>query len=470
MQEARPGAADPQQGPLEQRPRAQPRRRRDAHAGDGPDPRRRRGEPHRHRPGRRDQRADRRRARAARARPAGDRRPPRHHGRRLRLGRRHQPGLAPLRHVHRQRAGARVRRLGRRDQALQPRGELGGLLQPARRPRPPRRHHRGDAAPDRDRQVPDDLGEPPVPLPLDGRLHRRHEADHRGARRRDDGARRLGRVQVPRRQEARDRAVLRVPRDVADRRPQGPQQRLLRHAPRHRPRGRQPAREARPRAQVRRHGRRHAQPQVRVDQEHRVLHRQGARLDGRRPAADADRARPARPLRGALPAAVGPARRLPRQPRLLHVPVGLRQEHPLRLPGPRRPGPLLRAHVLHGRAPRQDDHRAAGRDRRAVRRHRDREQRLQVHAHAHDQEPGEAGEGRPQRAPRRAPARGRQRRGADARRARGGHSHEARDPALHARGRDRGGDHHALLLDRGRARASACCGSTATPATRRASP
>ena len=31
-------------------------------------------------------------------------------------------------------------------------------------------------------------------------------------------------------------------------------------------------------------------------------------------------------------------------------------------------------------------------------------------------------------------------------------SHEARDPALHARGRDRGGGHHALLLDRGRAR------------------
>ena len=37
----------------------------------------------------------------------------RHHRRRLRLGRRHQPRLAPLRHVHRQRAGDRVRRLGR---------------------------------------------------------------------------------------------------------------------------------------------------------------------------------------------------------------------------------------------------------------------------------------------------------------------------------------------------------------------
>ena len=173
VQGARPGAADPQQGPLEQRPRAQPRRRRDAHAGDGPDPRRRRGEPHGHRAGRRDQRADRRPPRAARPRAADHRRPPRHHGRRLRVGRRHQPRLAPLRHVHRQRAGARVRRLGRRDQALQPRGQLGGLLQPARRARPPRRHHRGDAAPDRDRQVPDDLGEPPVALPLDGRLHRR---------------------------------------------------------------------------------------------------------------------------------------------------------------------------------------------------------------------------------------------------------------------------------------------------------
>ena len=35
----------------------------------------------------------------------------------------------------------------------QPDRELRGLLQPARRPRPPRRHHRGDAAPDPDRQV-----------------------------------------------------------------------------------------------------------------------------------------------------------------------------------------------------------------------------------------------------------------------------------------------------------------------------
>ena len=86
------------------------------------------------------------------------------------------------------------------------------------------------------------------------------------------------------------------------------------------------------------------------------------------------------------------------EPRLLQVPVGLRQEHPLRLPRPRRPGPLLRADVLHRRAPRQDDPRAARRDRRAVRRHRDREQRLQVHAHAHDQGPGEAREGRPERA------------------------------------------------------------------------
>ena len=51
---------------------------------------------------------------------------------------------------------------------------------------------------------------------------------------------------LPRRQEARHRAVLRVPRDVADRRPQGAQQRLLRRAARHRPRGRQPAGEARP--------------------------------------------------------------------------------------------------------------------------------------------------------------------------------------------------------------------------------
>ena len=146
------------------------------------------------------------------------------------------------------------------------------------------------------------------------------------------------------------------------------------------------------------------EPQVRVDQEHRVLHRQDARLDGRRPDADADRARPARPLRGAVPLAVGAARRLPRRARLLHVPLGLRRRAsaPTTWRATARTSSASSMFYI-GIKPENDDSRAAGRDRRAVRRHRDREQRLQVHAHAHDEGPGEAREGRPEPPPRGAP-------------------------------------------------------------------
>ena len=100
---------------------------------------------------------------------------------------------------------------------------------------------------------------------------------------------------------------------------------------------------------------------------------------------------------------LGAVRALPRRARLLQVHLGLRQEHPLGLPGPRRLQPLLRADVLRRHQAREHDGRADGRDRRAVRRHRDREQRLQVHAHAHDQGPGEAREDRPEPPPRGAP-------------------------------------------------------------------
>ena len=136
---------------------------------------------------------------------------------------------------------------------------------------------------------------------------------------------------------------------------------------------------------------------------------------------------------------LGAARRLPRLARLLHVPVGLRQEHPLRLPRPRRPGPLLRAHVLHGRAPRQDDPRAARRDRRAVRRHRHREQRATstcTRARPRTRRSGRRSirtRATPSAGARRATARAARVPATRSRRPR----REARDPALHARGRHR---------------------------------
>ena len=100
---------------------------------------------------------------------------------------------------------------------------------------------------------------------------------------------------------------------------------------------------------------------------------------------------------------LGAVRALPGRARRLQVHLGLRQEHPLGLPGPRRLQPVLRADVLRRHQAREHDERADGRDRRAVRRHRDRQQRLQVHAHAHVQGPGEAREGRPEPPPRGAP-------------------------------------------------------------------
>ena len=190
-------------------------------------------------------------------------------------------------------------------------GELRGLLHAARRPRQARRDDPAEAADHQDRQVHDDLVQRPDALPDDGRVHRRDEADHRGARRRDDGARRVGGLRAAGRQELPAGAVLHLQGDRPDRGPQGAQQRLLRRPALDGPRRRQPAGQARPRAQVRLDHGRHGEPQVRVDQEHRVLHRQDPRLDGRRPDADADRARPARPLRGALPLVLGPVRALP---------------------------------------------------------------------------------------------------------------------------------------------------------------
>ena len=171
-----------------------------------------------------------------------------------------------------------------------------------------------------------------------------------------------------------------------------------------------PAEVARQGAEAHRHARRALQPRLRLDQERRVLHRQAARLHRRRPDPHAHRARAAGSLRDDLRRAVGGARRCTPGARLLHVHLGVREEHPLAVPRVHRTRAPLRAHVLRrlqARHPHGRDPRPSGL---GLRRRRHRQRRLPLHALEDRQGPRAPRPHRPQRAARAAPRSRRRRR------------------------------------------------------------
>ena len=153
----------PRARPFQQQPGDARARGAAAHRAHDPDRRRRREGHDRDRAGRRDADVGRPFPVPAGPRSVDHRRPRPHHRRRIRLGRRDQPGVAPVRDVRRHGGGAGVRRLGGQGAPGQPAQRPRDPAAAAVRHRPARDHHRADRQHHPGRQVPDDLPEPPAP-------------------------------------------------------------------------------------------------------------------------------------------------------------------------------------------------------------------------------------------------------------------------------------------------------------------
>ncbi len=103
-----------------------------------------------------------------------------------------------------------------------------------------------------------------------------------------------------------------------------------------------------------------------------------------------------RPLRHPVPHRLRSHARVPGAVRVLHVHVGVREEHQIAVPGPgRSQRPFLRADVLQRDRAGEDRARARGAGR-PLRRHRHRQRWVPLHAQPHVEGPGTATQGRPQ--------------------------------------------------------------------------